>query len=140
MKRRRFDTNDDLPDEPLINLTPLIDVVFVVLICFMLIAPVLDIDIVDLATGGAKKTASAPTEMAPLVIVVKADNSLWMRGQRMSTDELERALILQKQRNPKVIPQVVHDKNATFGTYQTVKNVLERCGFDQMDVVLKPNA
>jgi biopolymer transport protein ExbD len=38
-------------DEPLINLTPLIDVVFVVLIIFILIAPMLEIDRVKLATS-----------------------------------------------------------------------------------------
>ncbi len=140
MRRRRLQREPDLPDEPLVNLTPLIDVVFVVLICFMLIAPVLDIDVVELATGGPKKQTASPSETAPLVIVVKADNSLWMQGKRLSTDELERALLQQKKRGSKQIPQVIHDKNASFGTYQAVKNVLERCGFEQMDIVLKPDA
>ena len=52
---KRHDPDDDLPEEPLINLTPLIDVVFVVLIAFMLIAPVLEIDKVDLAVSGTEK-------------------------------------------------------------------------------------
>ncbi|MBM3184115.1 MAG: hypothetical protein FJZ64_02270, partial [Chlamydiae bacterium] len=39
-------------EEPLVNLTPLIDVVFVVLISFMLIAPILDIDSLTLAPSG----------------------------------------------------------------------------------------
>lgn len=60
--RRKFRSlpDDDSVEEPLINLTPLIDVVFVVLITFMLIAPVLDIDSVDLATSGGTEKKRSP--------------------------------------------------------------------------------
>ena len=39
-------------EEPLINLTPLIDVVFVVLIMFIVIAPMLEVERVELASAG----------------------------------------------------------------------------------------
>lgn len=137
--RRRVSFEEDLPDEPLVNLTPLIDVVFVVLISFMLIAPILDTDIVDLAVGGTeKKKDSFTSEQSPLSILVRADNTIWMQGKKMNLEELERALFIQKKQYPGRSPQVIHDKNASFGTYQSIKNTLERCGFEQMDVVLKP--
>ncbi|HEY4254860.1 MAG TPA: biopolymer transporter ExbD [Chlamydiales bacterium] len=140
MKWRRQEGEDDLPEEPLINLTPLIDVVFVVLIAFILIAPVLDIDRVDLAASGGEKKKEAPSpEQSPLTIVVRADNSIWMQGKRFSPEELEKTLVAQKKLYPQKTPQVIHDKSASFGTYQTVKNTLERCGFEEMDILLKPN-
>lgn len=138
MRRRRWEAEDDLPEEPLINLTPLIDVVFVVLIAFMIIAPILDVDVVDLATGKAEKKESMPPEQSPLSIVVRSDNTIWMGGKKVTILELEKNLIAQKKLYPNKTPQVIHDKNGTFGTYQTVKNTLEKCGFDQMEVVLKP--
>jgi biopolymer transport protein ExbD len=52
---------------------------------------------------------------------------------------MEKILLAQKKLYPTRTPQVIHDKNASFGTYQTVKNSLEKCGFDQMDVILKPS-
>lgn len=122
-------------EEPLVNLTPLIDVVFVVLISFMIIAPMLETDTVDLATGG-KKSA----ESSPVAVVVRADNTIWMGGQKLTLGELEKRLLAQKKLYPHKIPQVIHDKNASFGTYQSVKNVMEQCGFDQMDVILKPGS
>jgi biopolymer transport protein ExbD len=124
------------PDEPLINLTPLIDVVFVVLITFMLIAPVLDIDLVELAPGGSssKKEASS----TPLAISLRADNSIWFQGKQMNLTELEKALKREKLRYPGHTPQLIPDKSAQFGTYQAVKNTLELCGFTQMDVLLQP--
>ena len=42
--RRPLFNHSSSEDESLLNLTPLIDVVFVVLIIFILIAPMLDVD------------------------------------------------------------------------------------------------
>lgn len=136
--RRRFRPlpDDEAGDEPLINLTPLIDVVFVVLIAFMLIAPVLDIDSVDLATSGG--TEKKEVQTGPISIAVHADNSIWYQGNKVTLAQLGTLLKQEKKRHPNAVPQVVHDKKAEFGTYQSVKNTLEGVGFNQMDVILKP--
>jgi biopolymer transport protein ExbD len=135
-KRFRSLPEDDLVDEPIINLTPLIDVVFVVLITFMLIAPVLDIDSVDLATSSG--TESKELQTGPISIAVHADNSIWFQGTKVSFSQLENLLRQEKKRHPNAIPQLIHDKQAQFGTYQSLKNMLESVGFAQMDVILKP--
>ncbi|OGN65313.1 MAG: hypothetical protein A3E80_03835 [Chlamydiae bacterium RIFCSPHIGHO2_12_FULL_49_9] len=128
----------DSSEETLINLTPLIDVVFVVLITFMLIAPILEIDSVDLASGSASTKKETP-ETSQITISVHADNSIWHRGQKVTVVQLEAQLREEKKRHPRAIPQLIHDKKAQFGTYQTVKNALENAGFDHMDVILKPS-
>ena len=140
MRRSRHFHEDEAPDEPLINLTPLIDVVFVVLISFMLIAPILDLDHVELAHRGPSSQKEQPSsQTSPLTIHVKSDNTIWFQGQALSAKQLEEKLKIEKKRHPNQTPQVVQDHRAQFGTYQTVKNTLETCGFDQMDIVLKPN-
>lgn len=123
-------------EEPLINLTPLIDVVFVVLITFILVAPILDTDSVDLAFSNGVEKKEVQT--GPLTIIVKADNSIWIRGSQVTFSQLDAILKEEKKRNPQAVPQLIHDKQAHFGTYQTIKNTLETIGFLQMDVVLKP--
>ena len=138
MRRKRWDVQEEAADEPTVNLTPLIDVLFVVLIAFMIIAPMLDIDIVDLATGSTVKKESMTPEESPLSIIVRADNTIWTQGKRVNMAELEAILRTQKKRYPDKTPQVICDKNGSFGTYQTVKNTLEQCGFEQMEIVLKP--
>lgn len=135
-KRSLSQTEEDPIDEPLINLTPLIDVVFVVLISFMLIAPVLDIDSVDLAmSGGSEKKE---LQNGPIAIIVHADNSIWVQGSKVSLAQLDTLLRQEKKRHPHAVPQLIHDRLAQFGTYQSVKNTLESIGFEQMDVILKP--
>ena len=136
-KKFRSLPEDDSLDEPLINLTPLIDVVFVVLITFMLIAPVLDIDSVDLAASGSG-TEKKDLQTGPIAIAVHADSSIWFQGTKVSLAQLENLLRIEKKRHPHAVPQLVHDKQAPFGTYQSLKNMLESIGFAQMDVILKP--
>lgn len=135
-KRFRFQPEDASVEEPFINLTPLIDVVFVVLITFILIAPMLDIDSVDLAQSCG--TEKKDVQTGPIAITVHADNSIWYQGMKVTMAQLEPLLRQEKKRQPHATPQLIHDKAASFGTYQTIKNTLELIGFEQMDVVLKP--
>lgn len=139
MRRRFFYVEEEIPDEAPINLTSLIDVVFVILIAFIFIAPILNIDMVHLATGNtdAQKQSISP-DNSPLSIIVQSDNSIWMYGKKITLSELEKKLLSEKKIFPHKIPQVIHDKNATFGTYQSIKTILEKCGFEQMDIVLQP--
>lgn len=127
-------------DEPLINLTPLIDVVFVVLISFMIIAPVIDTDRVQLAPGlanRAKDSVSMQSSSA-LTIIVRADNSIWVDRRQVTLSDLEKWLRGEKKSRPRAIPKLIHDSRAQFGTYQSVKNRIEACGFEEMDVILQP--
>lgn len=135
-KRFRSQTDEDALEEPIVNLTPLIDVVFVVLICFILIAPILDVDSVSLS-----HTSEVPKknyQEGPLAIYVRSDNTIWVDQKKINLKELKTLSLNQKKRAPQTIPQLLSDKNATFGTYQEVKNILENVGFEQMDIVLKP--
>jgi biopolymer transport protein ExbD len=126
-------------DEPLINLTPLIDVVFVVLISFMIIAPVLDTDRVQLAPGAAHaKNPLSNQSGETLTITVHADNSIWVDHRRTTLSDLEKWLQKEKKIHPRSIPKLIHDSRAQFGTYQSVKNRIEACGFEEMDVILQP--
>lgn len=124
-----------------INLTALIDVVFVVLIVFIIIAPMLEFERISLANSGdseLKKQVSLH-EKSHIAVLVKADNSTWVNGRQVNSLHLKQALLDAKLANPKAIPQLFHDKAASFGTYQFVKNTLEAAGFEEMDLVLKPN-
>ena len=121
-----------------INLTPLIDVVFVVLIMFILIAPLVEIDRVNLAQAGdSKKKEKASFEEASRVkIHVYQDNTIWLNGVMVSIEELRSELMRIPEKNQR--PELFHDRKAFFGTYQSVKNALEGAGFEAIDVILKP--
>ena len=138
MARKRSYTHID--EEVTINLTPLIDVVFVVLIMFILIAPILELDRIELARAKEQtvKEAVLAKENSPLILHVHADNTIWFNNKKITLQQLPQLMNQAKKQNPKQIPQLYHDKKAYFGTYQSVKNIVEEAGFEQMDEILKP--
>ncbi len=127
-------------EETPINLTPLIDVVFVVLIMFIIIAPMLELDRVQLASAAQRenKEMAVVQENSPLAIHVHEDNTIWINQRIVTEKELIQILKQAKRVYPQKIPQLFHDKKAQFGTYQTIKNAVEIAGFEQLDVILQP--
>lgn len=127
-------------EEPAVNLTPLIDVVFVILIMFILVAPLLELDRVRLADapkqGGVQ--AVSVQENSPIVIHVHRDNQVTLNHEPVALGQLQERLGEAKRMYPQAHPQLFHDQQGHFGVYQTVKNAAEAAGFEQMDVVLKP--
>ena len=139
-KNRSYHTSLD-GDENQVNLTPLIDVVFVVLIMFIIIAPMLELDRVELASSAANehKEATSVQESGSIAIHVHEDNSIWINHVQISPQALTSFLKEAKKMYPNQIPQLFHDKKACFGTYQIVKNAVEEAGFEQLDVILQPS-
>lgn len=127
-------------EEPTVNLTPLIDVVFVILIMFIVVAPLLELDRVELANAAltTQDKSISVQETSPIAIHVRQDNSIKINGQLIPLDQLTDMLKNMKKRYPNDRPQLFHDKKAHFGTYQSVKNAAESAGFQQMDVILNP--
>ncbi len=139
-KRPLWTLETDIQEEPLVNLTPLIDVVFVVLISFMLMAPILDIDSIALAPShSASKKESPNVQNHPLSIGIRADNSIWFQGKCIDLSSLEKQLLQEKKLQPHEVPQIIPDAHSHFETYQQVKNILESCGFEEMNIVLRPS-
>ena len=141
MSRRFFKQSDSRAiEEPTVNLTPLIDVVFVILIMFIVVAPLLELERVELAdTSFTENDKSISVqEMSPIAIYVRQDNTILVDGHPIALTQLTDYLKKAKQKYPNIRPQVFHDKKAHFGTYQSVKNAAEAAGFQQLDIILKP--
>ncbi len=139
MRRMRFKSLEGVEDLH-INLTPLIDVVFVVLIMFIVIAPMLELDRVELANSLRREDGkvTAVQKESPIAIHVHGDDTVWLKGQQITLKELVSFLKKMKKEKPNEIPQVFQDKKSRFGTYQMIKNAVEESGFEQMDIILQP--
>ncbi len=127
-------------EEPPINLTPLIDVVFVILIMFIVVAPLLELDHVSLANAApsSEEIAMADMENNPCCIYVRKDNTIWIDKQPIPLTKLTERLRILHSVHPNTKPMLFHDKEAHFGTYQEIKRCCEEAGFDQMHVLLAP--
>lgn len=136
----RLHISHDEAEEPAVNLTPLIDVVFVILIIFIVIAPLLELDNIALADSsqGQNKTSLSVEKTSLISIQVHSNNEIWLNSKKVSLPELQIRLKEAKIQFPTAIPQLFHDKQAHFGTYQAIKNAAEGAGFSEMEIVLKP--
>lgn len=134
----RFFTRKEELLEPVVNLTPLIDVVFVILIMFIVIAPLLELDRVDLAQASHTDASTSVQENSPIVIYVQKNNEIFFNQKLVTIQELKEKLKEAKVSFPTASPQVFHDQHAYFGTYQSVKNAAESAGFIKMDIILRP--
>ncbi len=125
--------------ETLINLTPLIDVVFVVLIVFILIAPLVEIDSIKLAPGSTK-TAEKPftVEKGAIHIDLEKSGNVRINKRDVEKSDLRPLLTALFQANQEGIPKLFCDKEVSFGTYQDVKNAIEDAGFSSLDIVVAP--
>lgn len=120
-----------------IDLTPLIDVVFVILILFILISPMIQVERIHLAQGG-QNTCATPFQQEGILIHILSDNTIKINGILMPEAKLEACLKRLHSVEQSSKPTLFCDKNCSFGYFQKVKSSVENAGYTEMDVVLSP--
>jgi biopolymer transport protein TolR len=128
--RRRTEPNAE------INLTNLIDVAFVLLIIFMITAPILQ--------GGVEvqlpKAAAAPIDSQEGVIVtVRADGAIFIGDVRVqSLAEFERVFPTYMRRQSKKFAYLKGDVSATHGRVMEVVGIMKKLDVAQVGFVVEP--
>ncbi|EPP36188.1 hypothetical protein BOKEGFJH_00731 [Chlamydia avium] len=128
---------EDVEEESNVNLTPLIDIVFVILMAFMITMPLIRLDSITLAPGTEKHEALEKDETSTTVIKVFADCTISLNDQILSLRELKTQLTLLHQQYPQRIPLLLQDGNTPFKVYQEVKAIVESAGFHELHIALK---
>lgn len=117
-----------------INVVPYIDVTLVLLVIFMVTAPMTNPGVVDLPkVGQALKQASAP-----LVLTVKTDKSIELDGKAMQRDELLFAVRTQLQKDPQRAVVVAADKNVKYGDVISVMDLIKQGKVEKVGLLLSP--
>lgn len=122
-------------EDAIINLTPLIDVIFVVLVAFILIASLLEVEKIHLAASS--EISSENIEENQIKIYVKEDESIWIGKKQIFLKNLSIFLKDLKETYPEKKIQLYQDKKSSFGLYQEIKKIVKLSGYKTMDVILK---
>lgn len=117
-----------------INVVPYIDVTLVLLVIFMVTAPMTNPGVVDLPqVGQVLKQASAP-----LVLTVKTNKSIELDGKAMQRDELLFAVRSQLQKEPQRAVVIAADKNVKYDEVIGVMDMLKQAKVEKVGLLLKP--
>jgi len=103
-----------------INVTPLVDVMLVLLIIFMITAPLMSHRItVDLPTANPKVSDNEPVE--PMDLAVKPDGTLYLNDAEVTEAELKAQFAVAASKAPQPELQIRADKTTE---YKVVKKIL----------------
>ena len=124
-----------------INVVPYIDVMLVLLVIFMVTAPLVNPGVVDLPSIG--KAAQPP--VAPMEVVIRSDGSLLLRDRVKGGDErrvtnAELVSLLQKRQatNPEQPVVIAADKDVRYEAVMKVMDELQRASVKRVGLLVKP--
>lgn len=130
--RRRFAQRSRLAPLADINLTSMIDVIFFMLILFLLVSPIVEYGInVNLPAAAPKKMA----EPESLTVSVKNSESgarIYLENERVTLDELTQRLRAIAARNPDTALILRADKELTYDSVIQVIDQITDAGITKM--------
>ena len=116
-----------------INVTPFVDVMLVLLIVFMVTAPLLTVGVeVDLPKT---KAGAINADAAPLVVSIKADGSLYLQEAQVDDEVLIPRLKAISNANPDVRIFVRGDQAVSYGDVLDVMGRIQAAGFEKVALV-----
>ena len=131
--RTSRDDDDGLDEVHEINVTPFIDVMLVLLIIFMVAAPLATVDVpVDLPAAAA---APQPRDAEPLFLTVQADLSLRLGESAVDADGLAAALDQHTHGDHTQRIFLRADKSVAYGDLMDTMNALRRAGYLKVALV-----
>ncbi|MHB9007711.1 MAG: ExbD/TolR family protein [Limisphaerales bacterium] len=133
---RRFSQRNSLVTLSDINITPLLDLAFVLLIIFMITAPLIDQSIdLRLPEGGRAPRTVKPENVG--VLEIPRDGGYIYRGQRATLPDLEDAVITEARDNPNFVLRVRGHRETL---YMHVSPVLDLCARNSVNISLATEA
>jgi len=126
-RRRRFMAE--------INVIPLVDVVLVLLVIFMVTAPMLyrgmDINLPKSATNTIKPETR-------VVLTVERDRRVYLDKDFVPPVQLQRRLDALRRKSPEVSVFLRADRDVPYGTVVQVMDSVKKAGIDKLGMVTEP--
>jgi len=120
-----------------INVTPLVDVMLVLLIIFMVTAPLLTQGIdVNLPKSNA---ADLSQNVEPMVISIRRDGSLFLQRQRIKINQLVPKVAAIRRNKPDLPIYIRGDAQVAYAHVAKVMGLLAHAGIEKVGLVTEPD-
>jgi biopolymer transport protein ExbD len=115
-----------------INITPFVDVVLVLLVIFMVTAPMMMKDIIGL---NLPKTSSSESQsLSTLAIAVTKSGQYILNGELLTDDVLRERAQKAREQNPQVQAVISADVDARHGDVMKVIDIVKTIGIDNFAI------
>jgi len=131
--------DDDVAYRPMaeINITPFVDVMLVLLVIFMVAAPLMVAGVpVQLPSTSAAPRVSQPKK--PMVVTLAADGMLQIRDEQVTRTTLVGRLVELKAQEGDTVVYVRADRNVPYGDVMEVLDQVGKSGFHRVSLLSNP--
>ena len=118
-----------------INITPFVDVVLVLLVIFLITAPMM-LGGIEVKIPKTETRTSRPEER--LVLTITRDRGVFLESQPITLDRLSKTLSGMVKRNPQAAVFLKADEAVAYGTVMKVMDVIKKAGIDRVGMVTEP--
>ncbi len=119
-----------------INVTPLVDVMLVLLIIFMVTAPMmtqgLEVDLPEATTKALKQ------QEEPLVVTIRKEGDVYLKKEPFTSEALLAELTAMPVEQKKEGIYLRADKNVPYGVVTSTMAAIHRAGFDKIGMITVP--
>lgn len=130
---RRFSDRNALVTLSDINITPLLDLAFVLLIIFMITTPLLDQGItLSLPQGGSPDVPIDPEQIR--VVEVSAEGKCYLNQTEVNLTSLSSAMAGAFQADPNIVVYLRADKTVEYGRVMAVLDLLTKLGISDVSM------
>jgi biopolymer transport protein ExbD len=119
-----------------INVTPLVDVMLVLLIIFMITAPLMSHKVkVELPQANLKSLDEKPVVVQPITLTVTEQGNLYWNDQPITKDQIESRLSVEAQKTPQPAINVRGDRTTKYRVVQEVVQIAQNQGMRKVGFV-----
>lgn len=119
-----------------INVTPLVDVMLVLLVVFIVTAPLLTQSV---GVNLPKTVAAAPPPQTPITMVsVDINGEIYLDKEKMNADQLAEKLTARHSENPELTVQFEVDEQVPYGKAAEVLAIAQHAGITKVSLQTRP--
>ena len=133
----RFGDSDDLGDMAEINVTPLVDVMLVLLIIFMITAPMMTQGL-DVALPQAEGKSFELASNNPAKVTITAVGGVYLDGTAVGSQNLDLSLAPMLRGRGIKRALLEADEGVPYGRVVAVLDVMNRAGVQQLGMITRP--